>query len=170
MQVLETERLTLHRMTPEEDAPLMLEVLNDPAFIENIGDRGVRDLDQARQYILDRIVASYEQYGVGMLRVVRKDDGAVLGNCGLVRRDFLDHVDIGFAFLRRYWAKGYATEAAEAVRDHAFRDLGLDRLVAVVSPHNRASIGVLRKLGFVFDRMILFPGDKEEIELYKLDP
>lgn len=169
MQVLETERLTLHRMTPEDDAELILELLNDPAFIENIGDRGVRTLDQAGEYIRERVLPSYAANGFGMYRVSLKEDGAAIGNCGLVDREALDHVDIGFAFLRRHWSKGYATEASRAVMRHAFDDFDLEQLVAVVSPQNQGSINVLHKLGFVFERMIRLPGDTIDIKLFTLE-
>lgn len=140
MTELRTKRLLL---TPPvaADAAFVLELLNDPGWIRNIGDRGVRTLDDARNYIRDRL-------GGGLWLVVRDAAGEPLGMCGLVERDVLDSPDLGYAFLERHAGKGYATEAAAAVLDHVREVLRLPKLAAITDPANRASQRVLEKLGF----------------------
>ncbi len=146
MKTLETKRLVLRQVTLD-DAEIILELLNEPSFIQNIGDRGVRTLDDACNYISDRLISSYENFGFGMYLVTLKDLGSAAGLCGLVKRDGLDDVDIGYAFLQRHWSKGYATEAALAVKEYAKNTIGLKRLVAITDPANQGSIRVLEKIG-----------------------
>lgn len=163
--VLETTRLVLRRFTLN-DAPFVFEMVNDPAWLEHIGDRGVRTLDDARAYIRDRTLAMYERMGFGMYVVTLKATGEAVGACGLVKRDSLDDVDIGFAFLPLHRGKGYAAEAAAAVLDYGVRALGLPRIVAIVSAANHRSIRVLERIGLRFERMVTLPGEEEEIPLY----
>ena len=152
---LETERLQLRPLT-QADAPFLVEQLNDADFLRNIGDRGVRTLAQARVYIEDGPVASYRENGHGLLMVELRETGDSIGTCGLIRRDFLEHADVGFAFLRRHRRRGYAFEAASAAMEHGRRELGLDPILAIVSSGNWASIRLLEKLGlrFVEDRVL----------------
>src|SRR5512141_2744184 len=131
MKVLDTDRLTLRWLTAD-DAPFMLGLLNEPSFIENIGDRGVRTLEGAGEYLARGAVASYEQNGYGLYLVERKDGGVPVGICGLVKRPFLDDADVGFAFLPQYWSHGYAHESAAAIMRLARERLGLERVVAIV--------------------------------------
>jgi RimJ/RimL family protein N-acetyltransferase len=168
MKVLETERLSL-RLLEADDAAFMLELLNDPSFIRNIGDRGVRTEAQARQYLLDGACASYARHGYGLYLVELKSTGEPIGICGLVKRDYLDDPDIGFAFLPRFWLEGYAYESATAVKAHAFGVLGVPRLLAITSPDNVGSMRVLEKIGLRFERMITPPGREEEIRLFTSD-
>ncbi len=147
--ILETARLTM-REAEVEDAPFILELLNAPGFIQGIGDRGVRDLDQARDYIETRIIGSYRDHGFGMWVVTPKDAHEPIGLAGLVKRDVLPHVDLGYAFLERCWGRGYAQEAAMAVLGHARGPLGLETVAAIVNPDNLASRRVLEKTGFSF--------------------
>ena len=165
MPVLETPRLRLELLTLD-DAAFMLELLNEPSFIQNIGDRGVRTLDQARDYLLRGALASYEQHGYGLYRVDLKTSGEATGLCGLVRRDGLDHADVGFAFFPRFWGQGFAVESAMAVKTWAFDDLGLETLVAITNPENTGSIRVLERIGLAFDRRIRLVEDSEELLLY----
>jgi [ribosomal protein S5]-alanine N-acetyltransferase len=163
--VIETARLDLRRLTPD-DAPFMLDLLNQPSFIENIGDRHVRTLDDAREYIRNGAVASYERHGFGLYLVVVKDTGEAAGICGLVKRDGLHDVDIGFAFLPQHWKKGYAVESAAAVMDFAANVVGLERLVAITSPDNRPSIRVLEKIGLAFETTIRLTPTSEPLKLF----
>ena len=163
--VLETPRLALRRFTLE-DAPFVFEMVNDPDWLRHIGDRGVRTLDDARAYIRDRTLAQYDRVGFGMYVVTLRHGGEVVGSCGLIRRDSLADVDIGFAFLARHRGRGYATEAAAAVLDYGVRSQGLTRIVAIVSPENHRSIRILERIGMRFERMIRLPGEPEEIPLY----
>jgi len=168
MTALSTERLELRHLDAG-DAPFMLELLNDQSFIANIGDRGVRTVEDAARYIQDRMVPSYARYGYGLYLVELRATGAAIGICGLVRRDYLDDPDIGFAFLPQFLGQGYALESATAVRAHAFETLGLPRLLAITSPHNTRSMHLLEKIGLRFERMITPPGEAGQIRLYTSD-
>ena len=163
--VLETERLTLHRLT-EDDAEFMLGLLNEPSFHQYIGDRGVRTIEEARAYVRNGAMASYEAFGFGLWLVLRKEDGAAIGLCGLLKRETLPDVDIGFAFRPAFWSRGYAVESGSAVVEHGRTAFGLTRLVAIVQADNRGSIRVLEKLGFQFERPLDWPGDAATIHLY----
>jgi RimJ/RimL family protein N-acetyltransferase len=163
--VFETDRLVLRRLAVE-DAPFILRLLNEPSFLEHIGDRGVRNLADAKQYILSGPVASYDRHGFGLFLVELKAGGAPIGICGLLKRDALDDVDLGFAFVPESWSKGYAFESTTATLAHAHDTLHLKRIVAITSPDNVASINLLVKLGFYFERMVLMPGDKAEVKLF----
>ena len=147
MVELETARLVLRRMSGG-DAAFMLELLNDPAFVENVGDKGVRTEADAARYIAEGVVASYERFGFGMWLVALKDGLRPIGICGLLKRDELPDSDIGFAFLPGHRSLGYAHESAAAVMRHARDALGLRRLLAVVVPGNAPSCRLLGKLGF----------------------
>lgn len=168
MTVLETERLVL-REVDEGDAAFVLALLNTPGFLENIGDRGVRTDDDARAYIRDKMAASYRDHGYGMWLAVERGAGALVGLAGLVRRDGLDMPDVGYAFAPEAWGRGYAKEAAAAVVAHATEKLGIPRLAAITTPENFASMAVLRKVGFTFQRMIQLPGIDRESAYFELD-
>src|SRR5205085_1950496 len=165
MNVLETDRLVL-RWLDVDDAAFILELLNDPSFIRFIGDKGVRDLEAARNYILNGPVASYKQFGFGLYATDLKESGAPIGICGILKRDTLPHPDIGFAFLPPYWHKGYAYEASAAVLEHARNSLGIDRVLAITTPDNEASLKLLVKLGLRFDRLIKLSADADEVKLF----
>ena len=165
MVVFETDRLVLRRLTVE-DAPFILRLLNEPSFLEHIGDRGVRNFADAKQYILSGPVASYEHHGFGLFLVELKAGSAPIGICGLLKRDALDDVDVGFAFVPESWSKGYAFESVSATLAYAHDVQHLKRVVAITSPENVASINLLVKLGFYFERMVLMPGDKTEVKLF----
>lgn len=166
--VLNTERLELGWLTPD-DAPMMLAVWNDPAFIRFVGDRGIRTVEQARAAIEAGPLKIYADYGYGPFRVRHRDAGEDVGICGLFRRDGLDEPDIGFAILPDFCKRGLGFEASVAVLDHARDALGLPAVTAIVSPRNEASIGLLEKLGLVYDRPIRMPGDDRDISLYRID-
>jgi RimJ/RimL family protein N-acetyltransferase len=168
MHVLDTDRLSLRRLEAA-DAPFMLRLLNEPSFIRNIGDRGVRTEEAALRYTLDGPVASYERHGYGLYLVELKSTGEPAGICGLVKRDYLEHPDIGFAFLPEYWQQGYAFESAAAVKAHAFDVLRVPRLLAITSPGNTSSIRLLEKIGLGFVGMISPPGRDEELRLFSID-
>lgn len=165
MKVLETDRLVLRRMSVE-DAGFMLGLLNEPSWLRFIGDRGVRTLEHARAYILKGPVEMYDRLGFGLYVTELKEEGVPIGICGLVKRDFLDDVDIGFALLPGFWSQGYAYEAAAAVMAHGKGALGLKRIVAITNPENHSSIRLLEKLGLKFDRMIRATADGPEIRLF----
>jgi broad specificity phosphatase PhoE len=166
LPVIETERLLLRPLSPD-DAWFILELVNDPSFIQNIGDRKVRSTVDARHYIRSRAMRTYERQGIGTHAVALRDSGVPIGVCGLLKRDQLEHHDIGFAFLPRYWSKGYAHESAAGVLDHAREVLGLTRVLAFTSLGNEASIALLGKLGFAFEKVVPFEG--EEVRLFSRD-
>jgi ribosomal-protein-alanine N-acetyltransferase len=163
---LPTNRLFVRDLALD-DAPFILELLNEPAFHLYIGDKGVRDLADAERYLREGPLAMYERHGFG-LRLVTLKDGAPVGMCGLLKREALDHPDLGFAFLARHTGRGYAFEAASAAIAHAWAVLKLDPILAVTAQQNPPSISLLGKLGFRFDRMINLPGYAEPSRLYAL--
>jgi RimJ/RimL family protein N-acetyltransferase len=163
--VLETRRLILRRLEPG-DAEFILALLNDPSFLRYIGDKGVRSLDDAREYIRTGPMASYERFGFGLFLTALREEGVPIGICGLLKRETLEDVDVGFAFLPRYWSQGYAFESASAVLAYGRKELGLRRIVAITSPDNTASMCVLEKLGLKFESMIRLTGDSPEVRLF----
>lgn len=165
MKILETERLTLRHLSPD-DAPFILELLNDPAFLRNIGDKGVRTKDDARRYIETGPRESYARFGFGLLRVEITKTGEPIGMCGLLQRASLADPDIGFAFLPRFWSRGYAVESAAAVLRHARETLGIGRVVAIVLPDNRGSIRVLEKIGLRFEHLTKVSDDGPLLHLF----
>lgn len=163
--MFETERLTVRRIELD-DAPFMLAMLNDPGFLGNIGDRGVRTLDEAVAYIHGRVFASYEAHGFGMFRVALKGSDEPVGMVGLVRRDGLDGPDLGFAFLEGHTGKGYGQEASEALIAWARRELNIGPLLAITAPHNVASAALLLKLGFREEGRVTLPAHGGESRLF----
>jgi len=147
MNVLETGRLDLRQFGPE-DAGFILRLVTDPSWRRYIGDRGVCTLEDAARYIDEKLVDQYRRFGFGLYCVVRRTDGCPLGMCGLVKRDTLADVDLGFAFLPEHRGRGYALESASAVIAWARQTLGLGRLVAITSPDNQAAQRLLARLGF----------------------
>ena len=168
MKVLETERLVLRWLTAE-DAPFILELLNDPAWLRFIGDRGVKTVGQARKYIMNGPAAMVERLGFGLHLTQRKSDGAPMGICGLIKRDSLDDIDIGFAFLPQFRGNGYAFEAAAAIMVHGKCTFGLRRIVGITSSDNADSIKLLEKLNLKYERMVRLPKDDDETMLFAWD-
>ncbi len=168
MNIIETDRLALCRLTTD-DAAFILRLLNDAAFLQYIGDRGVKTLDDARKYILNGPVESYKRFGFGLYLTKLKDREIPIGICGLLKRDSLKDVDVGFAFLPEYRRKGYAYESALAVLDHGKTIFGLNRIVAVTSPDNDRSIKILENIGLTYREMVKLSPDDEECKLYGID-
>ena len=165
MKILETERLILRQLTTD-DAEFILGLLNEPSFIRNIGDRNVRTIDDACAYILNGPVTSYAKNGFGLYLVQLKETGESIGMCGLIKRDTLDDVDIGYALLPRYWSKGYAVEAAQATMAYGKDVIGLKRLVGIVDPTNEGSIRVLEKIGLRYEKMVRLSEDDIDLKLF----
>lgn len=165
MFMLETDRLRLRRISVD-DAEFILRLLNEPSFIQNIGDRGVRTIEDARAYILNGPVASYEKFGFGLWLVEQKESSLPIGMCGLLKRDVLEHVDIGYALVPEFWSKGYALESASAVMSYAREKLGANQVLAVVNADNQSSIRLLEKMGFHYEKMVRLAEDAPEIKLY----
>jgi ribosomal-protein-alanine N-acetyltransferase len=167
MQNIETERLLL-RPLGMQDADFIIELLNDPSFIKNIGDRNVHSVEDAHNYILKGPVTSYEKNGFGLCLVTLKETGESIGMCGLIKRDALEDVDLGYAYLPRYWSNGYAVEAAGATLHFGWEAIGLKRIVAITDPLNTPSNRVLEKLGFVFEKMVRLAADDIDLNLYAI--
>jgi RimJ/RimL family protein N-acetyltransferase len=163
--VLETARLYLRRLTVD-DAPFILELLNDPDWLKFIGDKGVRSLEAARDYLCKGPIAMYERHGFGLYLVELKAGRIPIGMCGLIKRDSLVDVDVGFAFLPAYRGHGHAHESAAAVLAHGKRDFGLKRIVAIASPGNAKSTGLLEKLGMRIEKKVKLDGDDHDVVLY----
>jgi RimJ/RimL family protein N-acetyltransferase len=168
MKVLETDRLLLRRLA-SADAAFILELVNEPSWLQFIGDKGVRTIADARDYILQGPIAMYNRFGFGLYLTELKENGDPMGICGLIKRESLQDVDIGFAFLPKYWGKGYAYESAAAVMAHGKTALGLKRIVAITSPENYRSIRVLEKIGLRFEQMMRLAEDEPEISLFADD-
>ena len=166
MESIHSDRLLL-RPLELGDAGFIFNLVNEPSFIQNIGDRGVRTLVDAEKYIENGPLTSYAKNGFGLMAVTLKETGEPIGMCGLIKRDALDDVDIGYAFLPKFWSKGYAVEAAKAVMGSA-KALGLKRVVAIVDPANAGSIRVLEKLGMTFEKMIRLSAEDIELKLFVL--
>jgi RimJ/RimL family protein N-acetyltransferase len=163
--VIECERLSLRELGLH-DAPFILQLLNEPSFLRFIGDKGVRTLADAREYISRGPMDSYRRFGFGLYLTSLRESGTSIGICGLVKRDTLVDVDVGFAFLPQYWSKGYAAESAAAVLAHAREALGLTRIVAITAPDNHGSIAVLEKVGLRLERKIRLVEGGPELELF----
>lgn len=168
MPVLETEHLSLRKITLD-DAAFIHTLVNDPDWLRYIGDRNVKTLDDARGYIERSYLAHYEKHGFGLWVIEERDAPKPIGLCGLIRRDTLPDVDIGYSLLPEARGRGYAYEAAAAVLRHAFDVVGLTRLVAICTPDNAGSRRVLEKIGMTLERTIVMPGETEELCLYGID-
>lgn len=166
---MQTERLAIHPLDLQ-DAAFILALVNDAQWLAFIGDKGVHTLDDARHYLRNGPLAMYAQHGFGLWRVSLRTTGEALGLCGLVKRDGLDDVDIGFAFLPAHRGQGYALEAARAVLAHGFGPLGLPRIVAITLPHNHRSRQLLESLGMTLQRSLRLPVDGPEKLLYAIEP
>lgn len=165
MKILETERLLLRLMT-EDDAQFFLELLNEPGWINNVGDRGIRTVEECAAYITRVYTAGYENNGFGLYLTELKETGEPVGICGLVKRDSLENVDVGFAFKERYWGRGYATESAAAALEYGHNTLDIERIVAITTQTNHASARVLEKIGLKFERLIKLGDSDEEERLF----
>jgi ribosomal-protein-alanine N-acetyltransferase len=161
----ETRRLRIEPFTLA-DAPFMLRLMNEPSYIENIADRGIRSVADAQDYLREGPLASYQQHGFGLWRVSLRSSSIAVGMCGLLKRDFLELVDIGYAFLPEHCGRGYAREAAKAVLQFAGGHLALQQVAAIVNEDNAPSVKLLSRLGFRHRRVIRMPEDGAPVQLY----
>ncbi len=167
MIIIESARLNLRRATVEDYA-FIFELLNDPDWKRFISDKGLKTEEEARGYIQTRLIAMYEKLGFGLYVVELKSGGALIGMCGLIKRDSLDDVDLGFAFLPQFRGQGYAREAAAATLEYGKREFALKRIVAITHPENECSGRLLEKLGFTFEKMVKAPVDGPDDKLFAL--
>lgn len=165
LNVLESDRLILRELE-EEDAPFIHQLMNDPAWLRYIGDKGIRTVEDARKYITTGAREMYSRHGFGLWLVELKTSAVPIGICGLIKRDALEDIDLGFAFLPEYRRQGYALEAAAATIAYGREKFALRRLVAIMSLENHPSGQLLEKLGFRFERMIRLTAESPEIKLF----
>jgi RimJ/RimL family protein N-acetyltransferase len=165
---METDRLILRKFTLS-DAAFVLELLNSPNWLEFIGDKGVRTVEDAEAYLQNGSLKSYAENGFGFYAVVEKSSGTTIGMCGLIKRDSLEDTDIGYAFLQQHTGKGLGTEAAAATVAYALHALNFNRLIAIVNPKNIHSVNILAKVGMRFEQMISFENQPEPLALYAIE-
>ena len=165
MQITQSDRLTLRWLEPS-DADFILRLVNEPGWLKYIGDRNIYTREAAGAYI-EKLRAMYAALGFGLFGVERNEDAALIGICGLLKRETLDDVDIGFAFSETFWGKGYAHEAANATLHYGKTAHNLSRIVAITDPHNQASIALLTKLGFQFEQTL--NKETEPLNLYSCE-
>lgn len=164
---LETDRLKIRALTII-DAGFILQLMNTPTWIKNIGSRNVNDKTTASNYIANNIINSYHINGFGLFLVHSKNDNQPVGICGIVKREGLSIPDLGFAMLPIYEGKGFATEASKTVVNYAKKNLGLAVLAGITKPENIASIHVLEKVGMQFNKMIQLPQNPDFFSLYTM--
>jgi len=162
----ETERLHL-RATSAEDAPFILQLLNTPKWIQNIGGRNVHTIEEAKIYIEKKMKPQLDRLGYSNYTVIRKSDGAKMGTCGLYDREGLDGIDIGFAFLPEYEKQGFAFEASNRLKTFALEDICMKTIQGITTKENIASQKLLEKLGFAMTGTTVIPNDEEELLLYQ---
>ncbi|MFI8687064.1 GNAT family N-acetyltransferase [Rossellomorea sp. NPDC077527] len=167
MKVAETQRLIL-RWVELTDAAFIVTLLNEPGWLQYIGDKGIQTMEDARDYIINGPRAMYEREGFGLFLVERKEGGIPIGLCGLIKRAGLEDVDIGFAFLSEYQSQGYAFEAACATLEYA-KELGIKRLIAITTKDNEPSSTLLEKLSMRLEGYVTLPNDSEELKKYGLN-
>ncbi len=165
MNLLKTDRLLINRITLD-DAAFILELMNDKDWIKNIGDRGMTSIEDAEAYIKTRFLKTYEESNLGFFGLITKNSKEVIGIAGLVDREGIDHVDIGYGLLPNFRGKGYAFEATKAIYDYGYKQLKLEKIVAIVNPDNPTSIQLLSKLGMEFEKMVRLPDEEKDIMLF----
>ena len=164
----ETERLLI-KPTSEKDAKFIFELLNTPKWIENIGDRNIKTVENAKDYILDKMKPQLERLGYSNYTLIRKIDNVKIGTCGLYDREGLEGIDIGFAFLPEYEKKGYAFEAADKIKNVALEEFGIKVISAITKKDNLSSQKLLEKLGLEVTGTTILPNDDEELLVYKIE-
>ena len=168
MKILETSRLSLHEFKVA-DAAFLLNIMNQPAYHQYIGDRGLRSISDAEKYIREIFESAYEKRGFGFWIVKLKETKAPVGFAGLAVRDELEQPDVGYAIQQEHAGNGYAEEATRGVLEYIRNFLNLPLICAITSPDNKASINVLIKCGFHFERCAPVFEDNEELNIYKLE-
>ena len=165
--ILRTERIIIRELT-FDDSPFIVKLLNSPGWLRYIGDRGVGTIEEAKVYLKNGPLLSYERNGFGLYLIGLLETGDPIGMCGILKRDSLKHPDLGFAFLPEYMGKGFAYEAANAVVLYAKEQLRIKTLLAITMPENAASIKLLEKVGMKYDGDVKSPDGKDNLNLYKL--
>ncbi|MDB5229917.1 MAG: hypothetical protein JWN76_722 [Chitinophagaceae bacterium] len=165
-KIFETDRLILREFNLDDTA-FIIELLNSEGWIKYIGDRNVKKEEQAKNYLINGPLKSYQANGFGLWLVALKENLSPIGMCGLVKRENLENIDIGFAFLSSYSGQGYALESAKATLHFALEILKQDRIVAITLPGNLSSIRLLEKCGLKFEEE--FKKDNEVLMLFGIN-
>ena len=166
--VLETKRLLIRHFV-RDDADFILRQLNEPSWLEFIGDKNVYNLNDAKKYIELVELSMYQKYGFGMFLVFDKQTEIPMGLCGLMKRDDLDHADLGYALLPEFWQQGYALEAVQSILEYTKHTHGLSRILALSKSSNASSIKLLNKVGFTFERDLKLMENEENLQIYQLN-
>lgn len=156
-------------MVSIEDAPFFLKLYNSPSFIQFIGDRNLKSVEDAGNYIQNRFFPQIEKLGYGNYLIIRKEDGAKIGAVGIFEREGLDVQDIGFSFLEEFQGNGYGYEAASKLLGMAFSDFGCTKISAITSKENIASQTLIEKLGLKYLKNVQLSNDKEELLYYEIE-
>ena len=162
---IETDRLTLTEFT-KKDASFFYELVNEPAWKKYIGDRNVNSIEDAEIYLSEKIIPSYKQHGFGFYVVRLKNSNILIGMCGLIKRDWMNYVEIGYAFLAKYRGKGYAIEASISTKEFAKNKLSIPKIAAITDVENEKSGKLLNRLGLEFSELISYPGENKKCRLY----
>ncbi|GAB3703801.1 GNAT family N-acetyltransferase [Spirosoma flavus] len=166
--MISTDRLIIRKLALE-DASFIIELLNTPGWLQFIGDRGIRTLNDAQAYIQNSALKNYEELGYGPYLIHHKADNQLIGMSGLFKRETLDYPDVGFALMPDYMANGYGYEAASAVIEYAKSALQLPRVYGITNPSNNQSIKLLKKLGMILEGSFAFGPEKKETLLFKYE-
>jgi RimJ/RimL family protein N-acetyltransferase len=162
---LKSERLILSEFN-KNDAIFFYQLVNDPAWKQFIGDRNLHTILDAEKYLENNVIPSYEKFGFGFYVVRLKEDNTSIGMCGLIKRDWMDYVEIGYAFLAQYRGKGYAIESCITTKKYAKEKLAINQIAAITDVDNEKSGNLLNRLGFKFERLISYPGENKKCKLY----
>lgn len=165
---METERLLLKPISAD-DAGLILELYNSPKFIEFIGDRNIRTIEDAENYIVEKFLPQIERLGFGNYLIVRKSDGVKIGAVGIFEREGLDVHDLGFSFLPEFEGQGYGFESASKLLKTAFNEFGLKKISAITTQTNFSSQRLIEKLGLKYLKNVNLPNDDEELLYYEIE-
>ena len=165
MTIFHTARLALHEFTTV-DAAFIIELLNSESYIKYIGRRNIHTPEEAKKYIADNFEKSYTEKGFGFYVMELISDKSPIGICGIVKRDWLDDVDLGFALLPEYEGKGYANEASQAMLDYSLTVLNIKKIAAITMKENRGSIKLLKKLGLKENGTVIHPDEKVKLMLF----
>jgi len=165
--ILETKRLYLRRLL-RDDAEFILQLLNEPSWLEYIGDKQVSNLNEAKKYIELSAITMYQEFGFGLFLVADRHTDEAIGLCGLMKRDNLQHADLGYAFLPEFWQQGFAVEAVNCVLKYAKEQHQMSKLLALTKSSNTSSINLLKKVNFQFNRDLKLFDDQENLQIYEL--
>jgi [ribosomal protein S5]-alanine N-acetyltransferase len=166
-KTFETERLVLSP-TSEGDAEFVFSLFNTPKWLKYIGDRNIRSVEDAKEYIKNKMLPQLERLGFANYTLIRKSDQKKIGICGLYDREGIEGYDIGFAFLPDFEGNGYGFESANKLKQVAFHEFGIHEIVAITTKDNITSQKLLEKLELRLTGFIKLPNDDEELLLYKI--